>query len=330
LIAAVSDASAIEAGQCCWQKQVLLFKPAAGTKITDLPLEASLIDSGVAIADASYITVRNLISERHANDGYNIHGNSRGIILENIVSRDNGDDGCSIHEDGQLLVRNAWFHHNSYGIEDVHNSQSTYQHIVVEHNQVGVHFMGGFHQLSDSVLQNNQNQQLLVGRGFPSSYLGDDNKPFTYDGICTAKNLHIIGGQEGILIVNRGKVALASSLVEQSTIGILLLQGATLELRSSIVHDCETSEIRTIDSHFFGDYNLYFPGHLDVDQKRGLKLNDFQSLTQADAHSLIQEPQFKSDAPILLKNPFVPNSIMPGLTNTYSSILLKDIQSSRH
>ncbi|HAI11475.1 MAG TPA: hypothetical protein DCM28_07200 [Phycisphaerales bacterium] len=316
------EASMIE-GQCVWQKQRLLYKPVTGNTPATLPLEASLIDSGVAIVNSSYITVRNLISERHANDGFNIHGNARGIIFENIVGRYNGDDGCSIHEDGQLLVRNAWFHHNQFGIEDVNASTSNYQAVLVEHNHVGIHFTGGYHQLTDSILRNNTTDQLQVGRGFPSGYLGKDNTPFVYDGFCLAKNLQISGGANGVLVVNRGKVALANALISQSKIGILLLHGATLELRSSIIQNCTTSEVRTIESHFLGDYNLYYPGHLDVDHKRGISMDAFQTITKADAHSRIEQPSFSADAPLISNQPFSPSTKVPGLTHVYPLPLSK-------
>ena len=319
VIPLAKNAASITQEQCYWQKNKLLYKPTSNTGITSLPLEASLIDSGVAILNSSYITIRNLISERHANDGFNIHGNSRGIIFENIIGRYNCDDGCSIHEDGDLRVRNAKFHHNQYGIEDVNASRSNYQGILVEHNQVGVHFMGGYHQLIDTTIRNNQTHQLEVSRGFTAAYLGKDNTPFIYDGFCLAKNLNITGGAHGILVVNRGKVALSNALIKDSEIGILLLQGGTLELRNSIVTQCTKSEIRTINSHFLGDYNLYFPGKLDVDQKRGISLAEFQNLTQSDKHSLIQDPKFISNSPILNSSPFNTNAITTGLTQSYGN-----------
>ena len=53
---------------------VLRFRPAEGRTLADCTLEATLESSGLSVASASYIVVRNLTSEHHANDGFNVHG----------------------------------------------------------------------------------------------------------------------------------------------------------------------------------------------------------------------------------------------------------------
>ena len=134
---------------------ILRFRPAAGRTLADYKLEATLEVSGLCVSSASYIVVRNLISEGHSNDGFNIHGDCRGIYCENIEARLNGDDGFSIHEAIEAVVRNGHFHHNGSGIEDVNLSRSLYSGIRVHDNtRLGVLFIGAFHSAVDAVGHN--------------------------------------------------------------------------------------------------------------------------------------------------------------------------------
>ena len=91
-------------------------------------------NTGFATASASYIVCRNLVCECFANDGFNMHGDCRGIYLENVVARYNGDDGISIHETGGLVVRGAHVHHNTFGLQDVNAARSFYNGVLAEHN----------------------------------------------------------------------------------------------------------------------------------------------------------------------------------------------------
>jgi parallel beta-helix repeat protein len=314
LVDAVKTPEELTVGTCCWQEGQLLYKPQNKQQLQTGDLQASLIDSGVAIQNSSYITVRNLISEYHPNDGFNFHANVRGIILENVIGRYNGDDGCSIHEDGQLFVRNAWFHHNRYGIEDINASSSTYQHVLCEDNEVGVHFAGGIHQLTDSILRNNQTHQLRISRGQPSQYLGEDDAPFVFDSQCVARNVQLQGGQHGLTMFRRAKVFFINGMIQDSEIGIMQMDESNLTLYQSVVHNCSQTLIKLVNAAFSGDRNMYSEGRLLRDNK-ALDLPTWREQTGADTHTLRAEPVLVPGKPMLKSQPT--DGITIGPTHAY-------------
>ena len=302
LVNTVKTPAELSTNTCCWHEDQLLYKPENKQLLQTDQLQASLIDSGVAVQNASYVTIRNLISEYHPNDGFNFHANVRGIILENVIGRYNGDDGCSIHEDGQLFVRNAWFHHNRFGIEDVNASSSTYQHILCEDNEVGVHFAGGNHQLTDSILRNNLNHQLRISRGRPSMYLGEDESPFVFDSQCIARNVQLQGGQHGLTMFRRAKVFFINGMIQDSEIGILQMDNSNLTLRNSVVHNCSQTLIKLLNATFAGDRNMYSDGRLLRDNK-AMDLPTWREQTGADSHTLRAQPVLEPGKPMLKSQP---------------------------
>ena len=120
-------------------------------------------DSGVKIANRSHITIENIVAERFANDGFNVHGSCHDLVFRNIEARWNGDDGFSVHDDVEAQVRGGHFHHNSDGIADVNASQTFYSDVLVENNiSFGVGFYGGLRVMRDSVVRNNGGNQIMV------------------------------------------------------------------------------------------------------------------------------------------------------------------------
>lgn len=320
VIEQASNAKTIPLGQCFWATDHVLFKPRDDKSPADLLLQATLIDSGVSIVDSSYITIRNLVSEYHANDGFNIHGNCRGIMLENIESRYNGDDGCSIHEDGQIVVRNGYFHHNTYGIEDVNAALSIYQHVLVENNRTGMHVSGGIHHITDSILRNNTDHQLRISSGYPAQYLGKDRTTFTYDGICFVKNVQLQGGKTGIFVLPKAKAFLNNCLIRGNQIGVLAFDGANLEMRSSIVMNNASYAMQLKKTNYRGDYNLFDSAKFAINDSRPQNLADCKTLTKTDEHSIASKPQFSPQSQTLQHQPFATDRITLGLTQDYAEV----------
>lgn len=315
-VPAVDKPEELKSGFCCWQPEKVLFMPENEGILKTGNLQATLIDSGVALQNTSYVTIRNIISERHTNDGFNFHGNVRGIQLENVIGRYNGDDGCSIHEDGQLTVRNSWFHHNTYGIEDINASNSTYQNVLCEDNEVGVHFSGGMHQITDSTFRNNSTHQVRISSGKPSNYLGKDRAAFMYDNLCVARNVQVYGGKTGVLTFNRARLFMINSIITGSQIGILQLKGSSLELRNSVLADCTESLAKLEEATWLGDANIIGSGRLVHDNK-ALDFPTWQQVTGSDANSLQQQPVFASGTPMLSQQPIA--GITVGLTAVYDN-----------
>jgi len=270
----------------------LRFRPAEGKTPADYQLEAAAEVSGLCIASASYIVVRNLTSECHSNDGFNVHGDCRGIACENIEARLNGDDGFSIHEAIEAVVRNGHFHHNGSGIEDVNLSRSMYSGIRVHDNtRLGVLFIGAFHSAVDAVVYDNPRNFALSSSetkhlvGGPLSPIGETS--------VYLQNVVAWGGDFGVQAAGKCRVMIVNSVFSGSKTGLEVTEDARLHLTKSIVAGCADLEIRTGSRGFFGDYNVYFPGRFSVgnDTFTPEQWEDFRKAAGHNEHSLLQDPK---------------------------------------
>jgi len=272
------------------------FRPANGKTPADYRLEAALEVSGVCIVSSSYIAVRNLISECHSNDGFNIHGDCRGIYCENIEARANGDDGFSIHEATDAVVRNGHFHHNGSGIEDGNLSRSMYSGIRVHDNtRLGVLFAGAFHSAVDAVVHDNPRNFMMASSanrhltGGPQSPLGETS--------VYLQNVVAWGGGWGIHASGKCRVMVANSIFARSQTGIEILDEARLHLTKSIVAHCGDLELRCAGREFFGDYNLYYPGRFFAGQRtyQPKEWPEFLKAVGHNQHSSLEDPRLSAD-----------------------------------
>ncbi len=265
---AAKSAEAVEPGQFFWGDDGVLFCPEEGKAVGDYALEATLIVSGLEIAGSSYITCRNLVSEFHSNDGFNVHGDCRGIVCESIVGRHNGDDGFSVHETIGTVVRNAHFHHNRWGIQDVNASRSIFNGVTAEHNEAnGVHFVGGYHSLVDSIVRDNGRAQVAVTGERPKHLVGSEHNPLCR-GIAFLQNVVATGGTGGLSASNGAQVTAWNCVFARSGTGVLVNRDSTCHLVMSVVSDCAKHELVSRSTAFFRDHNLYHPGRfrwLDTD-----------------------------------------------------------------
>lgn len=264
-------------GTYFWGEAGILFFPPSNLTPASMPLFASQIDSGVAVSNASYLVIRNLVSEWHANDGFNIHGDSQCVVFENIVSRYNGDDGFSIHEDGTSVVRGGWFHHNSYGIEDVNASNSSFYGVLLEDNRTGAHFSGGWHLLNHVTMRNNQTQ-LLLSKGVGSSYLGANREGVAFETSVEAKNVLIQGGGRAIMVGAGTRLALLNSELRACQSGVSLRQGAAAWLRNNMIQGCKEFALFDEGAQVVSANHSYSADSLfQVGDKR-FKLNEYLRL----------------------------------------------------
>lgn len=107
----------------------------------------------VSIA-CSNIIVRNITAMHAGNDGFNIHGDRRGIRLENVRAFSNADEGISAHETAEMEVIGAevaWNGSAAGGVADVNESVTSYRDCIV-HNNAGAafYFAGKSHRVMDS------------------------------------------------------------------------------------------------------------------------------------------------------------------------------------
>ncbi len=292
---------ALAADQFSWDRQAgIYFRCAAGKTPADYDLGATLITSGFATSSASYIVCRNLVCEYFANDGFNMHGDCRGIYLENVVARFNGDDGISIHETGGLVVRNAHVHHNTYGLQDVNAARSVYNGVLAEHNLVGASFHGGFYSLVDCWLRENAASQIDLVAASPQHLIGSDHNPICRTTLF-AGNVAVSGkeGQTGLRVGSRARAVVEHSVFTGLKTGILIEREGQCHLTTSVIVDCPCA-IASASPEVFRDYNVYDPARMrwsGVDYGPE-QWSEFLALALYDEHSKTGPVQVAPDGTV--------------------------------
>ena len=292
-------------GQAYWAKEGAFFRPAEGKSVTDHALEATLRASGVAVTSASYITVRNLTAEFFANDGFNVHGECRGLVFRNIVGRYNGDDGFSVHEDVGSVVHGGHFYGNTYGVQDVNASRSVYNGLLVERNRIhGIDLYGGFHSLVDAVARHNGKDQVRISPGrAPHIGLADENP--ICQGLVFVKNVVAHGGETALHVMPNARAAVHHCVFAGSDAGIVLEQRAVCHVTQSVAVDCGSAELRCASEEVMLDSNAYYPGRLSW-LGRGFSPADWGAYREAsgqDGHSVLRQPLFAGPGCFLVALP---------------------------
>jgi hypothetical protein len=313
-----AKAEALSAGQALWDAQGILLRCPIGQHPAELGLRGTLLDAGVSLNGASYVTVRNLTCEYFANDGFNVHGSCQGLFFENVVARHNGDDGFSVHEDVGVAVYGGWFHGNTFGIQDVNLSRSIYCGVRVENNRAhGVHFTGGAHSLTDSLVRDNLQDQVRVDRD-PAPHMGvDGDNPLTA-GTVYLYNDAIVGGRTGILATAGTRVAVRACYVAGAKTGIQALGAAVLHVNGSVVTDCTDRELHCESAACRFDGNLYWPGRLGWGAAlfTPAQFAEYQSASGQDGSSVLGAPMYAEAGRFRLRSPCIIRSdrwAVPGL-----------------
>jgi len=318
-VAAQRKPDGLKPGQYCWAETGVFFRSEAGKTPKDYNLEGTFYSSGVQISNASYIVCRNLVAEGFPNDGFNIHGDCQGIVFENIEGRCNGDDGFSIHEDVSAVVRNGWFHHNNYGIQDVNASRSVFFGVLAENNRIsGVEFHGGAHLLVDAVVRDNAKAQVVVNHS-PAPHIGLSNASLGVLGLTLLKNVSLSGGAVALEVTGKGSVMATNCVFRGATTGVAVAADATCHLTACVISDCEETEVVSASARMEADLNLYHPGRFVWQGQRFApeQWEAFRAATGLDKLSRLGQPSFAEDG-TLRPDPTAPApkapQLRPGLT----------------
>ena len=141
-------------------------------------LPAAAGQNCVSIA-CSHITVRNLTVKHAGNDGFNIHGDRRGVRLERVRAIANADEGISAHETTEMEVIGAEVAGNGSsagGVADVNQSVTSYRDCYVHDNAAaGFFFSGRRHTVADTVIAN-QTRPIAIQKGTEVVQKGIDNR----------------------------------------------------------------------------------------------------------------------------------------------------------
>jgi hypothetical protein len=306
-------------GEHSWTKEGITFRPEPGMQRDDFTVYGTVRMAGVAISGASYVHVRNLICEFFANDGFNIHGSCMGMVFQNIEGRFNGDDGFSVHEDVGATVLGGYFHHNSYGIQDVNASRSVFNGVLVEHNRLhGIHFNGGYHSVVDAIVRDNGTDQVRIDSN-TAAHLGfrPDN-PFC-TGTVFLHNIAVKGGRAGIRATGLTRVTITHARVWDAVEGIVLQDSTAAHVLGSAVSDCGTRELSVTSPNVAIDASVFFPGRIrwqgaDYTADTAAALADTTETLSALA---FLKPVSRSENGFMLAQPtilFNDRELRPGLT----------------
>ncbi len=305
-------------GTARWDAEGVLLRCAPGRTPANSALRGTLAAAGVAIVNASYITVRDLVCEYFANDGFNVHGSCYGLRFENIEARHNGDDGFSVHEDVGATVSGGWFHENSFGIQDVNASRSMYCGVLVENNREhGVHFVGGFHSLIDSVCRGNAKDQVRVDRGAATHLHMTRDNPLLSTTVYLSNNI-IVGGRTGIAVTAGGRVSVRSCSIADPRTGILAASGAVADIFGCAVTNCARRELECHAPASRFNANVYWPGRIRWGKRvfAPAEFRAYQSMSGQDADSAVARPQLRNPGSFVLSGPRLPigrAGLVPGL-----------------
>ncbi len=292
-------------GKHIWRHEGVYVIPPQGQTMKTWKLSGTLLASGFAVHNSNYITCRNLRSHYFSNDGFNIHGNCRGLYFENIESASNGDDGFSIHEDVGAVVQGGHFHHNNYGIQDVNASRSVFTGVLVENNRIdGAHFAGGYHSLVDSIVRNNRRVQVKVSVGMVKHLGFAKNNPMA-ESVVFLKNLYIKGGEAGLRVMRDTKVSMSHCIISGSEMGINVAKNATCHLTASVIADSSKHAVFCVSG---GNLTMWHDvigsGQITIDGKN-YNASDWSQLEASSPGfkgNILKKPVFDQNG-FVLKNP---------------------------
>ena len=107
-------------------------------KLADAKVEAPYRSNGLATRGAKIavtnVVVKNLIVCHVLNDGFNIHGACKDVLLQNIAAYECGDDGLSPHETCEVTIDGFWSIGNSTGMCNINASVVHARNIWIEGN----------------------------------------------------------------------------------------------------------------------------------------------------------------------------------------------------
>ena len=96
------------------------------------------------------LTIRNLNCRHALNDGFNIHGDWRGLRCTNITGYENFDEGFSAHEACECWIDDGRFWGNDNAVADVNLAETFYRRCEFRDSvSTEVLFHGGKHSLDD-------------------------------------------------------------------------------------------------------------------------------------------------------------------------------------
>lgn len=130
-------------------------------------LEWSVRMAGVASGRTNRnITIRNLNTRHTLNDGFNIHGDCRGLRCFNVTGYGNYDEGFSAHDTSEVYVESSRFYGNDSAVADVNGCDSVYVDCEFRNDDaLAVLFSGGKHRLERCLIAAGGQTAISISHG---------------------------------------------------------------------------------------------------------------------------------------------------------------------
>jgi len=107
-------------------------------KLADAKVEAPYRRNGVAFrcpkVASTHVVIKDLIVCHVLNDGWNLHGTTKDILLQNIAAYECGDDGISPHDTCEVTIDGYWAIGNSTGMANGNLSVTKARNVRLEGN----------------------------------------------------------------------------------------------------------------------------------------------------------------------------------------------------
>lgn len=135
--------------------------------LADCRILAPIQANGVSFSGpCENLVIRNVTATHFHNDGFNIHGNQKGLRFENIRALECGDDGFSAHETAECEVDGFTSIGNSTGLCDVGASRTHYRNVLIR-DCLGtdIFFVShGEHRIENALVEANAARSVNISR----------------------------------------------------------------------------------------------------------------------------------------------------------------------
>ena len=134
-LTAVGD---LQPGEWTYVPEEKTFYLKVAGKLADARVEAPYRRNGVAFrcpkVAGSHVVIKDLIVCHVLNDGWNLHGTTKDILLKNIAAYECGDDGISPHDTCEVSIDGYWAIGNSTGMANGNLSVTKASNVRLEAN----------------------------------------------------------------------------------------------------------------------------------------------------------------------------------------------------
>jgi hypothetical protein len=208
----------LKPGEWAQYNHAIYFKPSSAFDIKKDRVEAVVRDNGFGVY-CGYAKIHNVTVMHVSNDGYNIHGKGKGIVLDYCHAIRCGDEGVSAHGTCEISYTNGIIRDCENGINNIMDSRSRTKNIIISDCWGnGIEFQNGKrsnHSVENAVLVNNSSP-IKISKGSSATPV-------------TLTNLLIVNESSDMsnIVLEGGKNIVSNTVVYAPKIRVRLNDGPT-------------------------------------------------------------------------------------------------------